>query len=120
MTDKRFAKLKLENFPDISSFVVAYQKAIAECGTQPDESFRLTVLTATAIQDNPNIAFHMQKAVEAQASPNSFHFIGELRKCEIFMPKKTATAQTAAAVSEVEEEDLTQRLAVRIAAIQGK
>ena len=36
------------------------------------------------------------------------------------MPKKTATAQTAAVVSEVEEEDLAQRLAVRIAAIQGK
>ena len=60
--DKRFAKLKLENFPDIASFIVAYQKAVAECAAQPDEAYRLKVLT-TAIQDIPNIAFHMQKAV---------------------------------------------------------
>ena len=100
--DKRFAKLKLENFPDIASFIVAYQKAVAECAAQPDEAYRLKVLT-TAIQDIPNIAFHMQKAVEAQnGNPNSFRFITELRKCEILLPKKTAAAQTAATVGEVE------------------
>ena len=90
--DKRFAKLKLENFPDISSFVVAYQKAVAECGIQPDESYRLRVLT-TAIQDNPNIAFHMQKAVEAQASPNSFHFIGELRMRNINAKENSSSGE---------------------------
>ena len=70
----------MENFPDIASFVVAYQPAVAECGTQPDEAYRQKVL-ATAIQDIPNIAFHMQKAVEGQnGTPNSFGFISELRK----------------------------------------
>ena len=39
--DKRFAKLKLENFPAIASFIVAYQKAVAECSAQANEVYRL-------------------------------------------------------------------------------
>ena len=64
---------------------------------------------------------HIRRAVEGQnGTPNSFGLLSELRKCEILMPKKSNTTQTAAAVNEVEEEDLAQRLAAKIAVIQGR
>ena len=62
----------------------------------------------------------MQKAVEAQTAPTLFGFINELRKCEIIMPKKTIATPVAAAASAEADEVLLQKLATKIAVIQGR
>ena len=100
---------------------------MAKCTHPPTEDYRLGILS-TAIQEIPALSFHMEHWLgehkkndgKDHVSGTSFAFMHELRKCERLVPKKAVTQSVAAVSSEEAEENLVQRLAMRVAVIQGK
>ena len=125
--DNRLKRFKLGDFPSIEMYLERYQDEMAKYTFPPSEGYRLGILS-TAIQEIPALSFHMEHWLSSHkeddgkdyASGTAFAFMYELRKCERLVPKKAATQSVAAVSSEEAEENLAQRLATRVALIQGK
>ena len=120
--DNRFKAFKLGDFSSIALFLERYQDEMAKCTAPPADDYRLGVL-ATAVQEIPIIAFQMEKWLSAQTPSEkvmSFLWTQELRKCEALLPKKTTMQPAAAVASADADEDLLQKLAAKIAVIQGR
>ena len=120
--DNRFKMFKLNDFSSISLYLERYQDEMAKCTSPPSEEYRLGVME-TAIEDIPAISFHMEKWLRGRVGDNnaiSFHFMQELRNCQVLMPKKVTATPAAAMASVDEDEDLLQKLAAKIAVIQGR
>ena len=124
--DNRLKRFKLGDFASIEMYLVRYQEEMAKCTFPPSEGYRLGIL-CTAIQEIPMLSFHMENWLSSHKKNDgkdyepgtAFACMYELRKCERLVPKKAATQSVAAVSSEEAEENLAQRLATRIALIQG-